>query len=77
MLKAIKQSNTANVFFNIDVGNLSVKPAPIFEVKNNQDNEVYELFKQIFPDRKIETLNFNSVGLFGGVLNCTTWTINE
>lgn len=50
---------------------------PIFEVKNNQDNEVYELFWQIFPDRKIETLNFNSVGLFGGLLNCTTWTINE
>lgn len=50
---------------------------PIFEVKNNQDNEVYKLFRQIFPDRKIETLNFNSVGLFGGLLNCTTWTVNE
>jgi agmatine deiminase len=50
---------------------------PIFEVKNSQDNEVYELFRQIFPERKIETLNFNSVGLFGGLLNCTTWTVNE
>jgi len=59
----------------LEVQNLIV--LPIFEVKNNQDNEVYELFKQIFPDRKIETLNFNSVGLFGGLLNCTTWTINE
>ena len=59
----------------LEVQNLIV--LPIFEVKNNQDNEVYELFMQIFPDRKIETLNFNSVGLFGGLLNCTTWTINE
>jgi len=59
----------------LEVQNLIV--LPIFEVKNNHDKEVYEIFRQIFPDRKIETLNFNSVGLFGGLLNCTTWTINE
>jgi agmatine deiminase len=50
---------------------------PIFETKNNKDKEVFDTFRQIFPDRKIETMNYNAVGLFGGLLNCTTWTINE
>ena len=48
---------------------------PIFEVPRNKDSEVVDLFKQIFPDRKIETINYNAVGIFGGLLNCTTWTI--
>ncbi len=47
----------------LDVENLIV--FPIFEVNNNKDEEVYEIFKQIFPDRKIETINFNEVGKFG------------
>ena len=47
------------------------------EVENNKDEEVYQLFEQIYPDRKIETLNYNEVGLFGGLLNCTTWTMYE
>ena len=50
---------------------------PIFETGKNKDNEVYEKFREIFPDRKIETINYNAVGLFGGLLNCTTWTIKE
>jgi agmatine deiminase len=50
---------------------------PVFEVDNNKDEEVIQLFTQIFPDRKIETINYNDIGLFGGLLNCTTWTIKE
>ena len=50
---------------------------PVFEVENNRDEEVLNLFFQIFPDRKIETINYNEIGLFGGLLNCTTWTIKE
>jgi len=50
---------------------------PVFEVENNKDEEVLNLFFQIFPDRKIETINYNEIGLFGGLLNCTTWTIKE
>ena len=30
-------------------------------------------FKQIFPNKIIETINYNDVALEGGVLNCTTW----
>lgn len=50
---------------------------PVFEVVNNKDEEVFNLFSQIFPDRKIVTMNYNEIGLFGGLLNCTTWTIKE
>ncbi len=48
---------------------------PIFETVKNKDQEVYDKFKEIFPDRKIETINYNEIGLYGGLLNCTTWTI--
>ncbi len=50
---------------------------PVFETAKNKDDEVFDSFRQIFPDRKIETINYNEVGLFGGLLNCTTWTVKE
>lgn len=50
---------------------------PIFETNDNLDDEAIELFKQIFPDRKVETINFNDIGKEGGLLNCTTWTISQ
>jgi agmatine deiminase len=50
---------------------------PVFEVKKNKDQEVIDLFMRIFPDRKIETINYNEIGQYGGLLNCTTWTIEE
>lgn len=59
----------------LEVGNLIV--LPIFETEKNKDLEVYDKFKEIFPDRKIETINYNKIGLYGGLLNCTTWTIND
>ena len=59
----------------LEVGNLIL--LPIFEVAGNKDNEVLEKFKTIFPDRIIETINYNEIGYFGGLLNCSTWTINK
>ena len=49
---------------------------PIFEVENNHDEEAKKLFKEIFKTKNIETVNYNEVGFEGGLLNCTTWTIN-
>lgn len=57
----------------LEIGELIV--LPVFEVKNNKDQEVYDKFREIFPERKIETINYNQIGLHGGLLNCTTWTI--
>ena len=59
----------------LEVGNLIL--LPIFEVAGNKDNEVLAKFKTIFPERIIETINYNEIGYFGGLLNCTTWTIKE
>lgn len=67
-------NNAIGCYVNyLEVGNLIV--LPIFETENNKDQEVYEKFKQIFPDRKIETINYNDIGVYGGLLNCTTWNI--
>ena len=59
----------------LEVDNLIL--LPVFEVEGNKDKEVLELFKSIFPNRIIETINYNEIGFFGGLLNCTTWTIKE
>lgn len=59
----------------LEVDNLIV--IPIFETEKNKDQEVYDKFRMIFPDRKIETINYNEIGFYGGLLNCTTWTIKE
>ena len=50
---------------------------PKFNVDGNHDEEVESLFKMIFPDRIIETVDYNEVAIEGGLLNCTTWTIKE
>ena len=61
------------VYINyLEVSNLIV--LPVFEVEGNKDAEAITAFKQIFPDRIIEVINYNDVALEGGVLNCSTWT---
>jgi agmatine deiminase len=59
----------------LEIENLIV--LPIFETEKNKDQEVYNKFKEIFPDREIETINYNEIGFHGGLLNCTTWTIKN
>ena len=59
----------------LEVGNLII--LPVFEVEGNKDAEAIAAFKQIFPDKIIETINFNDVALEGGVLNCTTWVYRK
>jgi agmatine/peptidylarginine deiminase len=74
------EDNHPNSAIGIYVNYLEIKDLivlPIFEVPGNKDNEVVRLFKKIFSDRKIETINCNDVALQGGLLNCTTWTVFE
>lgn len=59
----------------LEVENLIV--LPIFETEKNKDQEVYSKFKEIFPEREIETINYNEIGFHGGLLNCTTWAIKN
>ncbi len=59
----------------LEVGNLMV--VPIFGYEPDKDEAVVKMFHEIFPDRIIESVNYNEVGLEGGLLNCSTWTIKE
>ncbi|WP_373495379.1 agmatine deiminase family protein [Aquiflexum sp.] len=59
----------------LEVKNLIV--VPIFEVEGNKDREIKNIFKKTFPDRIIETINFNEIGYYGGLLNCVTWTVQS
>lgn len=68
--------NAIGIYVNyLEVSDLII--IPVFEVPGNKDTEAIERFKHIFPDRKIETINYNEIGLEGGLLNCTTWIIYE
>lgn len=68
------KDNAIGIYVNyLEVGNLII--LPIFGVPGNKDEEAKAAFHQIFPDRIIETINYNQVALDGGVLNCSTWTV--
>lgn len=68
--------NAIGIYVNyLEVDNLIVLPK--FNVEGNRDEETIELFKNIFPDRVIETVDYNEVALEGGLLNCSTWTVRE
>ena len=68
--------NAIGIYVNyLEVDNLIVLPQ--FKVNGNRDEETKELFKKIFPDRIIETIDYNEVAVEGGLLNCSTWTIKE
>lgn len=70
------EMNAIGIYVNyLEVDNLIVLPK--FNIDGNHDEEVESLFKMIFPDRIIETVDYNEVAIEGGLLNCTTWTIKE
>lgn len=48
---------------------------PIFNSK--EDQVVIEIIKKAFPNKHIETIDYNDVAKEGGLLNCTTWVVNK
>lgn len=64
------------VYLNyLEVGDLIV--LPVFGVPGNRDAEALAKLKEVFPNKKIETIDYNDVALTGGILNCTTWVIRK
>ena len=59
----------------LEVGNIIVMP--VFSVPGNKDAEALAKLKEVFPNRIIETIDYNDVALTGGILNCTTWVITN
>ena len=53
----------------LEVNNLIV--LPVFG--REEDKQAVEIIQKTFPDRVIETIDYNDVAQEGGLLNCTTW----
>ena len=64
------------VYLNyLEVGDLII--IPVFDVPGNRDAEALAKLTEVFPNKTIETIDYNDVALAGGILNCTTWVINQ
>ena len=59
----------------LEVGDLIVMP--VFGVPGNHDAEALAKLKEVFPNKVIETIDYNDIALGGGILNCTTWVVIE
>lgn len=59
----------------LEVGNLIVMP--VFGVPGNKDAEALAKLKEVFPNKIIETIDYNDIALEGGILNCSTWVVRE
>lgn len=57
----------------LEVNNLIV--LPVFG--REEDKQVVSIIEKAFPERVIETIDYNEVALEGGLLNCTTWVIRQ
>ena len=55
----------------LEVNNLIV--LPVFG--REEDKQAVDVLRQAFPDRVIETIDYNDVAWEGGLLNCTTWVV--
>ena len=55
----------------LEVNDLIVMP--IFN--RDEDNQVLEILQRAFPNKIIETIDYNDVAKEGGSLNCTTWVV--
>ena len=55
----------------LEINNLIV--VPVFG--REEDKQAIDIIQKAFPDKIIETINYNDVAQEGGLLNCTTWVI--
>lgn len=55
----------------LEVNNLIVMPV----FGREEDGQAKDIIQKAFPDRVIETIDYNDVALEGGLLNCTTWVV--
>ena len=49
---------------------------PVFG-REEVDQQVINILKEQFPNKIIETINYNDIAKKGGLLNCTTWVMRK
>ncbi len=57
----------------LEVNNLIV--LPIFD--REEDKQIVDIIQKTFPNKHIETINYNDIAQEGGLLNCTTWVVKN
>ena len=57
----------------LEVNNLIV--LPVFG--RDEDDQMYNILQQQFPDKNIEKIDYNKIAKKGGLLNCTTWVLRK
>jgi agmatine/peptidylarginine deiminase len=57
----------------LEVNDLIV--VPVFG--REEDARAIEIIQKAFPNKQIETINYNDVAKEGGLLNCTTWVVKK
>jgi len=66
--------SAVGVYVNyLEVNNLII--LPVFG--REEDNLAIAIIKETFPDKAVETIDYNDVAYEGGLLNCTTWVIKK
>lgn len=62
----------------IYVNYLEVNDLIVLPIYNREeDKQVVKILQKAFPNKQIETINYNEIAKEGGLLNCTTWVVNN
>jgi agmatine deiminase len=65
-------SSAIGIYVNyLEVNNLIV--VPVFN--HEEDEKAVDIIQKAFPNKIIETINYDDVAKEGGLLNCTTWVV--
>lgn len=57
----------------LEIGNLII--FPIFQIPGNKDQQALYTITKAYPNKTIEPININEIGLKGGLMNCISWNI--
>ena len=68
--------NAIGIYLNyLEIGELII--FPIFNIDGNKDEKAITKIKEIFPNKIIEPIEINEIGLNGGLMNCISWNIQK
>lgn len=68
--------NAIGIYLNyLEIGELII--FPIFNIEKNKDEQAITKIKEIFPNKIIEPIEINEIGLNGGLMNCISWNIKK
>ncbi|MBP5663049.1 MAG: agmatine deiminase family protein [Bacteroidales bacterium] len=73
-----KDPNHPESAIGIYVNYLEVNDLIVLPIFNREeDKQVVDILQKTFPNKQIETINYNEIAKEGGLLNCTTWVVNS